>query len=199
MANTPPPPPISERPTERLLDELCVELRHVAVCDSSLPAGERVVTHIKQVCAIHHELTARQISLKARLSELSSQTNWQMNLLLDDCLAFPSKTPYVREQDGIRRTLRCRMCKRAERPPDAKIFWMCNDCLAATIEAMRTRKPIPGLILLRSYNPECRCEHADSETVLAADSYYIEQLWGVCEKCVEIELKRRHANPPVGL
>jgi hypothetical protein len=88
MANTPPPPPVSERPTEQLLDELCVELRNVGVKDWSLPDDERVLAHIKQVSSIHRELIGRQISLTARLSELSSQTNWKMMLLLEDCLAF---------------------------------------------------------------------------------------------------------------
>jgi hypothetical protein len=52
MANTPPQPPIRERSTEQLLDELCVELRQVAVGDYNLPANEKEVAHIKQVCAI---------------------------------------------------------------------------------------------------------------------------------------------------
>jgi hypothetical protein len=198
MANTPPPPPVSERPTEQLLDELCVELRNVGVKDWSLPDDERVLAHIKQVSSIHRELIGRQISLTARLSELSSQTNWKMMLLLEDCLAFPKKMPYVREQDGIRKTLRCQRCKRAERHPNAKLFWFCDECLSATLVAMQTRKPIDGVVLFRTYNSECRCEHADSETVLACD-IYVEQLAGVCAKCLEMELKRRRENPPVGL
>ena len=197
MANTPPPLPIRERPTEQLLDELCVELRHVAVGDYNLPSNEKVAAHIKQVCAIHNELVVRKTNLQNRLKELSSQTNWKMDLMLEDCLAFPSKMPYVREEDGIRRTLRCHRCRRAERPPDAKFFWFCNDCLTETIQAMKTRQPTPGVVLFRTYNSERRCEHADSETVLVCDCY-IEELSGVCEKCLEIELKRRRENPPVG-
>lgn len=196
MANT--PPPASERPTEQLIDELCVELRNVGVKDWSLPSDERVLAHINKVCEIHSELANWKVSLAAKLSELSSQTNWQMDCLLEDCLAFPKKTPYVREQDGIRKTLRCQCCRRAERHPDAKLFWFCDDCLAATIAAMQKREPIVGVRLFRTYNPECRCEHADSETVLACD-YYVEELFGVCAKCLEIELKRRRENPPVGL
>jgi hypothetical protein len=198
MANTPPSLPMRERSTESLLDALCVELRHVGVGDINLPSDKRIVGHIEQVCTIHKELLTRQVDSTSRLEELGKQTGWLMKALLDDCLAFPSKLPYVREHDGIRRTLRCGQCKRAERPPDAKLFWVCNDCLEASIESIRTRQPRPGLILFRTFNPECRCEHADSDTVLAADCY-IEQLSGVCDMCVEIELKRRRANPPVGL
>ena len=175
-----------------------MELRYVGVKDWSLPDVERVLAHIKQVCAIHRELTARRISPTDRLSELSSQTGWQMKLLLDDCVAFPAKMPYVREQDGFRKTLRCKRCERAERHPDAKLFWFCNDCLTATIAAMQAREPGVGVVLFRTYNSECRCEHADSETVLACD-HNVEELSGVCFKCLEVELERRRANPPVGL
>jgi len=198
MANTPPPPPLREYPTEELLAELCVELRHVGVGDWGLPDDERVKGYIKQVCSIHQELKSRRVDLGERLSELSSQTGWLMEQLLDDCLAFPARMPYVREKDGIRRTLRCLQCSQAERPPDAKLFWFCDKCLAATINTLETRQPRPGVILFRTYNPECRCEHADSETVLACDPF-IEELSGVCAKCLQAELERRRANPPAGL
>jgi len=198
MANTPPPPPLAQRSTSELLDELCVELRHVGVGDWGLPKDERELSHIKSVCAIHDELINRQTEIAARIAELSSQTKWQMELLLEDCLAFPKKTPYVREQDGIRRSLRCQKCGHAERHPDAKFFWFCDDCLVETIAAIRAKKPTKGVVLLRTYNSECRCEHAGDETVLACDSY-IEELNGVCAKCLEIELNRLRDNPPVGL
>lgn len=198
MANTPLPPPLPQRSTSELIDELCVELRHVGICDWGLPKDERVLAHIKSVCAIHDELKNRQADLATRIAELSSQTKWQMERLLEDCLAFPKKMPYVREQDGIRKTLRCQCCRHAERHPDAKLFWFCDNCLAATIAAMQKHEPIVGVRLFRTYNPECRCEHADSETVLACD-YYVEELFGGCAKCLEIELKRRHDNPPGGL
>jgi hypothetical protein len=198
MANTPPPPPLPQRSTNDLLDELCVELRHVGVGDWGLPKDERVLSHIKAVRAIRDELHNRRVELSAKIAELSSQTGWQMDQLLDDCLAFPKKMPYVREQDGIRRSLRCQKCKQVERHPDAKLFWFCEDCLAETIAAMRSKKPTAGVVLFRTYNSECRCEHADDETVLACDSY-IEEVTGVCAKCLEIELKRRRDNPPAGL
>jgi hypothetical protein len=198
MANTPPPPPLPQRSASDLLDELCVELRHVGVGDWGLPKDERVLSHIKNVCAIHEELKKRRTDLAARITELSSETNWQMERLLEDCLAFPKKMPYVREQDGIRRSLRCQKCRQAERHPDAKLFWFCESCLTETIDAIRSKKPTVGAVLFRTYNSECRCEHADDETVLACDNY-IEELTGVCAKCLEIELKRQRDNPPVGL
>jgi len=57
MAGTPPPPPtVQERSTEQLLDELCVELRHVAIGDSGSLSGEKAVAHLTQVSEIHREL-----------------------------------------------------------------------------------------------------------------------------------------------
>lgn len=198
MANTPPPPPLPQLSTRELLDELCIELRNVGVKDWGLPNDERVLAHIRQVCGIHAELVNRKVGAAAKLAELSSQTKWQIERLLEDCLAFPRKMPYVRELDGIRKTLRCQCCRQAERHPDAKLFWFCDNCLTATISAIQKHEPIAGVRLFRTYNSECRCEHADSETVLACD-YYVEELVGVCAMCLETQLKRRRDNPPVGL
>lgn len=114
--------PLKERPDEGLLEDLCIELRHVGVGDSGLPDNVRVVEHIHQVNAIHAELVRRDVDDRSRLELLSKETAWRIQELLEDCLAFPRKMPYVREQDGIRRTLRCRACGKGERPPDAKIL-----------------------------------------------------------------------------
>lgn len=196
MANTPPRPPIHKRPTEELVEDLCLELRHVACGDSDLPHGERLAAHIHEVCAIHTELASRCVDCRSRLEQLSEETRWQIPTLLDDCLAFPERLPYVRAADGIRRTLRCQLCAKAERPVDARVFWYCDACLRLVRDAVRQRTPSQGVILFRSYNPECRCEHADSDTVLAADSY-IDVLSGVCERCIDEELDRRLRSKPV--
>ena len=86
MANTPPRPPIHKRPNEELLEDLCRELRHVAVNESDLPSGERVVAHIREVCAVHAELDSRRIDVRAQLERLSEDTRWQIPPLLADCL-----------------------------------------------------------------------------------------------------------------
>src|SRR5437764_10473381 len=107
MANTPPRPPIQKRTDDELLEELCIKLRFVGCGDYSLPGSETVVSGIREVSSIFSELSARRVDYRQRLERLSEETHWQMQKLLDDCLAFPSRVPYVRETDGIRRALRC--------------------------------------------------------------------------------------------
>ena len=192
MANTPPRPAIRKRPNEELLDDLCRELRHVAVSESGLPHGERVVAHIQEVCAVHAELVSRHVDVQPRLERLSEETHWQIPALLDDCLAYPKRLPFVREPDGIRRYLRCRLCSKAERAADAKLFWFCEDCMRRVLDAVRQRRPIPGIVLFRTYNNERRCSHADADTVLACEGEeYIDHFSGVCERCIYDEIERR--------
>ena len=192
MADSPPKLPIDKRPNEELLADLCLELRHVACSESDLPLGERVVGHVREVRAIHAELATRRVDCRPRLERLSEETRWQIPTLLDDCLAYPQRTPYVRDRDGIRRFLRCHLCTKAERPVDARVFWFCETCMRGVLVAVRQRTPIPGIILFRTYNPECRCPHADAETVLAGEGqFYVDEVYGVCEKCIHDEIERR--------
>jgi hypothetical protein len=190
MANSPPRLPIRERSDKELLDDLSIQLRHVGCADYDLPTGKRVLEHIKEVSAIHAELARRNLDLHARLQQLSDETEWQMTSLLNDCLAYPQCLPFVREKDGIRRALRCHLCSQMERPVDAKLFWFCNPCMERVAESLRTQTPLQGIVLFRTYNSECRCSHANADTVLA-DQSYAEQLNGVCEVCIRDELKRR--------
>ncbi len=192
MANTPPRQPIHECSNEELLTDLCRELRHVAVSESDLPRGEHVVQHVREVRAIHTELAARRVDCRLRLEQLSEETGWQIPMLLGECLAYPEQLPYVREPDGIRRFLRYQLCSKAERIPDAKLFWFCNACMGRVLNAVRQRTPIPGIYLFRTYSPECRCAHADAETVLATD-HYSDVMYGVCDRCLCEEIERRHA------
>jgi hypothetical protein len=190
MHDTPPPPPPQERDTVTLLEDLCVALRDVGVYDYELPAGARVLKAVEDVRAIHHELEHRGADPTERLAELSEQTRWQMAALLQDCLGYPQVTPYVREQDGVRRHLRCYLCRQAERPADARTFWFCDGCLRRILVAIDRREPIDGVVLFRTYNEGCRCEHADAETVLASESWS-DTIFGNCRRCFEDELARR--------
>jgi hypothetical protein len=181
---------LPETPIEELLEDLCVELRHVAVSDAGLPSGSRVVAHIHLVKRLHSALRLRGCDPTSRVTRLSEETSWQMGCLFDDCLRFPETLPYVRETDGLRRTFRCLRCRAAERPPDAKLFWFCDGCLRAILEAVRQRRPIDDVMLFRTYDSSRRCVHADPDTVLAAD-YYHEVPDGVCTVCISDELSRR--------
>jgi hypothetical protein len=194
MANTPPKRPIQERADKDLVEDLCIELRHVACADYELPHGHGVIAHIREVCGIHAELAIRRVDSVPRLVELSEETRWQIPTLLGDCLAFPERLPYVREADGIRRTLRCHLCSKAERPQDAKLLWFCNGCLRCVLDGVRQRSPLQGIVLFRTYSAECRCSHADADTVLATD-HCSDVLFGVCERCICDELERRRLMP----
>jgi len=192
MADSPPRPPIHKRLNEELLEDLCLELRHVACGEGDWPLGERVVTHVREVRALHAELSTRGVDCLPRLARLSEETRWQIPTLLDDCLAYPERTPYVREPDGIRRFLRCQLCTKVERPPDAKLFWFCETCMRRVLDAVRECARIPGIILFRTYNAECRCPHADADTVLAGEGrFYGDAVYGVCQRCIHDEIERR--------
>jgi hypothetical protein len=86
--------------------------------------------------------------------------------------------------------LRCGLCRTRERPIVAQVLWFCNDCLARIIHAIEECKPDEGIVLFRTYNPEARCAHADSETVLVSQGYS-DTIYGNCVKCLEDELARR--------
>ena len=194
MANTPPKPPLRERSDSTLLEELCLELRHVGVNDYNLPDGDRVKQHIREVCLIHAELLRRTIDCDSKITVLSEETSWKMKSLLEDCLAYPAKQPYVRELDGIRRSLRCTRCGKAERPRDAKLFWFCESCMKLVALALKNRTECDPLLICRSYSPSNRCPHADADTPLAFD-WPDEQYCGVCEICVRDEIARRQTLP----
>ena len=54
--------PLHERPDEQILEDLCIELRHVGVGDYGLPNEARLVEHIHEVNAIHAELARRGVA-----------------------------------------------------------------------------------------------------------------------------------------
>jgi hypothetical protein len=150
------------------------------------------VAQIHTVRDLHGQLVLRGVDCQPRLAQLSAATGWQMPALLDDCLAYPQRLPRLRDADGIRHSLRCNLCGGAERPTDARVFLFCDACLRRVIEAVRHHTPISGIILFRTYNAECRCAHADSDTVLVGeDQSHVEEVYGVCEKCLLDETQRR--------
>lgn len=82
MRDTAPPPPVGERATNALVEDLCGALRDVGVLGPELPGGPRVVGAIEDVRTIVHELTQRCVDVRERLDELTEQTRWRMNDLL---------------------------------------------------------------------------------------------------------------------
>jgi hypothetical protein len=175
-----------------LLEDLCIELRWVAVFDGAL-AGEKARVHIRKTQKLHADLIATGLDICQALASLSKETGWRMGDLLADCLRYPEVTPYVRESDGLRRLLRCRRCGSKERPVDAKLFWVCNSCLEELIAALGETRPVAGAFVFRTYTPEMRCSHANDDTMLVAE-IDCDQAPGVCEHCLRNELDRRRQN-----
>jgi hypothetical protein len=131
MKNTPAEPPIEQRETGELVEDLCLALRDVGVGDHNLPDGEWVVSAVLRVRRLHDELSRRGADVTRRLERLSEETSWQMTPLLRDCLMYPEVIPYVRERDGVRRALRCLACrKRDVIGPKGVGVWLCETCAA---------------------------------------------------------------------
>jgi hypothetical protein len=167
MANTPPEPPIRDRDNKKLLEDLCIGLRNVGLWDSELPDGDTVRNYIEETKMIHAELKRRGVDVDTRVSQLSDESGWLMGELLEDCLDFPKTLPYVKEADGIRRYFRCWLCVEREFTAEAKRFLLCEDCLHRLSSDIKKRVPSKGVMLYRTYNEEKRCQHANSDTILA--------------------------------
>jgi hypothetical protein len=163
--NTPPKQPIVSRDSPVLLEDLCLALRDVSVFNGHLPDGAVIVEKIDNVKAIFAELLKRSIEIVPTLGELSIKTNWKMDDLLADCLAYPARMPYEKGLDGVRERFRCLLCRKAEYPEETLIY-MCDGCFDRTVTAIDSLTPFPGLFLYRTYSQSGRCPHADSESVL---------------------------------
>jgi hypothetical protein len=190
MANTPPDPPIKDRDSKKLIEDLRIALRNVGVWDSELPDGSTVRSHIEEVKMIHAELTLRRVDFDTRVAQLSDESGWLMEELLRDCLDFPKTLPYVKEADGIRRYFRCWLCAEREFTPEAKRFLLCEGCLHRLLSDIKQKVPSKGVMLYRTYNEEKRCRHANSDTVLAALEQNFDVFGGFCEQCILEELER---------
>jgi hypothetical protein len=190
MANTPPEPPIRDRDNKKLLEDLCIGLRNVGVWDSELPGGDTVRNYIEETKMIHAELKRRGVDVDTRVSQLSDESGWLMGELLEDCLDFPKTLPYVKEADGIRRYFRCWLCVEREFTAEAKRFLLCEDCLHRLSTDIKKRVPSKGVMLYRTYNEEKRCQHANSDTILATLEQNFDVFGGFCEQCISEALER---------
>ena len=190
MQSTPPPLPFEQRPTDELIEDLCLALRDVGVRTYSLPNDERAISAVRCVQKIYELLELRKIDALARIERLSKETSWQMETLLQECLAFPKVVPYVKDTDGVRRALRCSICQKRE-CPDREGIWLCDVCLLQAKDSIESRVAMKGLLLLRIYNEEHWCKHADSETVLVAFDDYDTLGNTYCKECLTEEQTRR--------
>ena len=190
MRNTLPEPPVEQRDTPQLIEDLCLALRDVGARDYGLPDDAPGVSFIKSVQRIHAELEKRGVDYRSRIAQLTEETKWQMEPLLRECLAYPEVVPYVREGDGVRRAFRCYVCQQREFP-DRKGLLLCDACLEQSAESIRSRMPWGGLLLLRIYNESYWCKHANAETVMAAFDDYETLGYAWCAQCIIEEQERR--------
>jgi hypothetical protein len=149
-----PEPFIPERlPTEDLLRDLCDRLEFVGAGGGAFPNNPTLELAIEHLQAIHSELLKRQADCLPAVTALGERRGWEIQNFLADCLSFPARVPYVREDDGIRLAFRCRMCQRAEHPPGAKLFSYCSGCMERILAAVRQRSGCEGIFIFRTVQP----------------------------------------------
>lgn len=128
----------------------------MGVFEYGVPNDERAVKYIKRVKDLMDNLHSREVDTQVRISHLSEETSWDMATMLDECLAYLGKLPYVREKEGIRRRLRCYSCRTEEFPEGSSSRFMpyCNTCLLRMKQAIEKRSHLKGFALYRTYTPE---------------------------------------------
>jgi hypothetical protein len=183
--NTPPRAPIPHRSNDALVEDLCLALRAVGVNEVWSPTQEAVA----EAVAIADELDARGVIVVERLNRLTEETGWLMPKLLEDCRRSPETHPHVTELDGVRRALRCRYCRAAERPESDARYYACDQCLGALIHSFESLVAVEGTVLFRTYNVDWRCAHADADTVVLGinDNDYEGGMSaaGDCKRCLQ--------------
>jgi hypothetical protein len=201
MRSTPPPPPLSQRASSDVLEELCLALRDLGIATRFLPWGPPpdIDNEVNRVRVLSTELRSRRVDPETRLSTLTGETGWLMNALLAESMEFPKVRPWVRDQrSGLRIALRCAVCTRREFPEDSQLIRLCSDCLREFKNALATPMALDHMLLYRTYSPQARCEHAGDDTVLGVYPWSSE--WsadfpvGFCSVCVENEERRRNAG-----
>lgn len=165
MEYTPVELPIKQRETEELIEDLCLALQDVGVRDYRLPQGEDVLADVLRVQRLHGELSRRGADVTRRLELLSDETSWQMLPLLRDCLMYPDVIPYVRERDGIRRVLRCPVCREREISGREGVVWLCDACKAESA-ALGVRGAMRVKITLDAFTPPELYDQTPLEAVL---------------------------------
>ena len=197
MRSSDPRPPLTEWATGEVIEELCLALRDVGVHDSGGTLSDWSQKAIERVRTADRELRSRHVDVDQRIANLSEETGWRMRELFNECREYPDTRPRLREKDGIRRALRCHGCSASERPEGDEKYFLCDSCLKKVAGAIQEKRPMPALLLMRSYTPEARCQHADDDTVVAVYPWYgmnddVGQ--GFCMTCIGDELRRRGAG-----
>jgi hypothetical protein len=202
MRPTESPPPRSERPSDELIEELCLALRDVGVATQFLPfrgPEPDIEKQVDRVQAVSRELQRREVDPGPRLDLLTAETGWSMGELLDECRKYPAARPWMRStKDGLRIAMRCVGCAEHEFPSESRRIRLCDRCLETLDAALVSRTGSDHMLLYRTYTRDARCEHAGDETVLGVYPWSPE--WsedfpvGLCRECVSEEVKTRRGR-----
>ncbi len=106
------------------------------------PAIERVSPWIDEVCYLHSELIRRGYAVQRRIAVLSSESGWNMQTLLQECLAYPAVIPFVRLESHVRRAFQCQQCRIRECHERIGRRW-CDFCLDREAEDREALPTVP--------------------------------------------------------
>jgi hypothetical protein len=134
IRNTPPPLQMRDQDDSSVIEELCLALREVGVLNAQLPDGQKVRKRIAYVKELHAELEQRDVDPSSRIARLSHETNWDMESLLRDTLAFPDTVPYLAATPHPR----CGNCGKAI--SRKALLALCSPCLMHGLEQLAAGK-----------------------------------------------------------
>ena len=117
-----------------VIEALCLALREVGVLNAQLPDGQKVRKRISYVKELREELEHRGVDPSSRVKRLSRETNWDMESLLRDTLAFPDAVPYLA-------TTRNPTCGNCGKPISRKaLLALCSPCITYGLEQLAAGK-----------------------------------------------------------
>ena len=178
IRNTLPPPSIRDQDDSSVIEELCLALREVGVLNAQLPDGQKVRKGIAYVKGLSAELEHRDVDPSSRIARLSLETNWDMESLLRDTLAFPQAVPYLASTPNP-------TCGNCGRPISRKaVLALCSSCLTHGLERLAAGKT-------ESHLDTCSiCDRQEKGFLVYA--YGLEWM-NYCRSCLEEERARRNA------
>lgn len=178
IRNTPPKLHLRDQDDSSVIEELCLALRNVGVSNPELPDGGDVRQGIAYVKEINDELKHRGVDPSSRIARLSLETNWDMESLLKDTLAYPEAIPYLASTPNPK----CGNCgKLISRKA---VLALCLPCLNSGLEQLEAGKAESHL----NTCPICG-RHEKGFLVYA---YGIEWM-NYCKSCLEEERARNDA------
>ena len=132
--NSPRQPHLRDQDDSSVIEKLCLALREVGVFNPQLPDGDDVRKRIAYVKEISTELEHRGVDPSPRIALLSRETNWDMESLLRNTLAFPKAIPYLASTPNPK----CGNCgKLISREA---VLALCSSCITKGLEQLEAGK-----------------------------------------------------------